>query len=166
MSLALPLPLTFAFFFLAFRSPVYFIGLLLLLYSPFKVYMTDTRLFPMEPGGTLGDMALMAAGLYILTAYLRGMPRWRLPKSLHVAIMLFILYGAFSVLKGFYHFGYPSIGEARKNLLFIVFAFYGIAAFRQPDDIVQMLRRIYRVAIRARIISLAVILENYMLTVE
>ena len=128
--------------------------------------MTDIKLLPTTPGGTLSDVALMAAGLYIMVAYLRGMPRLRLPKTLHIAILMFLLYGAFSVLKGFYHFGYPSLGDARKTLLFIVFSFYIIAAFRKPDDIGQLLRMIYRVALVVGIVSLGVILKNYVLTGE
>lgn len=161
MSLILAAGLGVMIWALAFVSPRWFVGLLILLYSPFKRYMTDLPVFYLGPPVYLSDIAVAAAGAYLLLRYLRGMNDWRLPVGVRWALLAFIVYGAISVLRGLYHFGPGGIGEARKTLIFVVFSFYLGAAFRNTQDFDGLLRTVYRLAVVVGLVSMAAIFFGF-----
>lgn len=155
-----------AFIWSALFVPRNFLMLLLLLFSPFKNIMTVNPAFNLGAAVYLSDIAMLASLLYILNHMIRVGRLPSLPKSVRLTLIVFLLYGVISMIRGVLAYGPPGIGEARKSILFVIFSVYVCMALPSADSVLSFTRTIMKLAYATAVVSLGIILTRFLITGE
>ncbi len=159
-------PLVLLLFVSGIIHPMGFLLVCWILFGPLKAITTDLPIADLGASFYLADVAVATCWIFLLGRFARGIERGPFPKILSFLIVLFLLYGMISMMRGVIAFGAPGIGEARKSLLFFTFSAYVAFGFADHSYMQRLLNAFRKIGLILAVLSIMLILTSYGMTGE